>query len=67
MADLGTRLTAATASKADEGTDLETLRAGLTSAIEPFAAPSLVDAEEFAGWLAGTVTIESVLDAVSYV
>jgi len=67
VADLGTRLTAATASKADEGTDLETLRAWLTPAIEPFAVLSLVDAEEFARWLAGTVTIESVLDAVPYV
>jgi len=40
---------------AAEGTDLETLRAGLTSAIEPFAVLSLMDAEEFAGWLAAQV------------
>mgnify|MGYP000851323579 CR=1 FL=1 len=40
---------------AGEGTDLETLRAGLTSAIEPFAVLSLMDAEEFAGWLAAQV------------
>ena len=40
---------------AAEGADLESLRSGLTTAIEPFAILTLMDAEEFAGWLAAQV------------
>lgn len=37
------------------GADVEELRAGLATAIEPFAVLSLMDAEEFASWLAEQV------------
>lgn len=40
---------------ATPGGDLEALRSGLTTAIEPFAVLSLMDAEEFASWLSEQV------------